>query len=117
MPKKKQDSKEIEMMLAEIARHSDTEEPTVLQEKPKDFMPEVPEEDFEEPDEVGNTPEEALCVEEYINLPPDTKDIKFARSGELVDLKVLRENLYLQEKKSYVTLMLVGLIFFAMGVL
>lgn len=61
--------------------------------------------------------DEEIKIEDYINLPPDIKDIQFVRSGELVDLKILNENIYLNEKRNYVALMLVGLIFFAMGVL
>lgn len=90
--------------------------PEEIQEMLKEEeMPEFPEE-TEEP-LLAPPEDEDLKIEDYINLPPDLRDIQFVRSGELVDLKILNENIYLHEKKNYIVLMLAGLILFAIGVL
>lgn len=75
--------------------------------------------DFDEFEEEIETPPQAesIHVSEYINLPPRLTDISFQRSGELIDLKILKENIYLKAKRTYIIGLLMGVIIFVLGVI
>lgn len=61
--------------------------------------------------------QEPLSISDYVNLSPRLTDIEFQRSGELIDLKILKENIYLKSKRTYITGLLLGVIIFVLGVI
>lgn len=61
--------------------------------------------------------EKPLSISDYVNLTPHLTDIEFKRSGELIDLKILKENIYLKSKRTYITGLLIGVIIFVLGVI
>lgn len=72
-------------------------------------------EDLEEP--IMQSKVNPIQVSEYINLPPDLVDVSFERSGELLDLKILKENIYLKSKRTYIKGLLLSIIVFVLGVI
>ncbi|NOR85210.1 hypothetical protein GQ473_03765 [archaeon] len=73
--------------------------------------------DYDSDDNSLSSKPEPLKVSDYVNLHPHLSDISFQRSGELLDLKILKENIYLKSKRIYVGGLLFGIIIFVLGVI